>query len=322
MSIQSRLDPEFWDVIASLPSYGFDWASVSLDQIADARGRLRVFRPPADPALLRSDVRAVSVPGPEGAPEVPLRIYSPKGGGAGLPCIYWIHGGGYMSGSAMDPDLRLDRWVQQIGCVAVSVEYRLAPETPFPGPLEDVHAGLQWVAEHPGELGIDPAKLAIGGASAGAGLAAGLALLVRDRGEIPVIFQVLIYPMIDDRFVTVSSTMETIGWTVAASRLGWLAYLGSPPAGPDVSPYAAPARADDLHRLPPAFICVGELDIFRDEDIEFALRLSDAEVPTELHLYPGVPHAFENSAPEIAVSKQLSRDVDNALATAFRRARS
>ena len=159
-----------------------------------------------------------------------------------------------------------------------------------------------------------------GGGSAGAGLAAGLALIVRDRGEIPVIFQLLTYPMIDDRFVTVSSTMDTIGWTVAASRLGWSAYLGVPPGSDGVSPYAAPARAADLSGLPPAFICVGALDIFRDEDIEYARRLSDAGIPTELHVYPGVPHAFEISAPGIAVSMRFSRDVTDALGTAFGRA--
>jgi acetyl esterase/lipase len=320
MSVELRLDPEFREVIAAMPSYGFDWASVSIDQIPDARARLRVVRPPLDPALITSEVRDVSVPGPDGAPEVALRIYRPKGGGSNLPCIYWVHGGGYFTGSAMDPDARLDRWVSQIGCVAVSVEYRLAPETPFPGPLDDVHAGLQWVANNPSELGIDASKLAIGGGSAGGGLAAGLALLVRDRGEIPVIFQLLVYPMIDDRFLTVSSTMDTIGWTVAASRLGWSAYLGVPPGSDGVSPYAAPARAEDLSGLPPAFVCVGDLDIFRDEDIEYARRLSDAGVPTELHVYPGVPHAFENSAPEVAVSRHFSRDITDALGTAFARA--
>jgi acetyl esterase/lipase len=322
MSVESRLDPEFREVIAALPGYGFDWASVSIDQIAEARARLRVLRPPLDPALIESEVRDISVPGPEGAPDVPLRIYRPKGGGNHLPCIYWVHGGGYMFGTAMDPDARLDRWVNEIGCVAVSVEYRLAPETPFPGPLDDVYAGLQWVAKNPSELGIDASKLAIGGGSAGGGLAAGLALAVRDRGEIPVIFQLLIYPMIDDRFVSVSSTMETIGWTTAASRLGWSCYLGVAPGSDGVSPYAAPARAEDLSGLPPAFICVGDLDNFRDEDLEYARRLSDAGIPTELHIYPGVPHAFENSAPEIAVSLRFSRDITDALGTAFARARS
>jgi acetyl esterase/lipase len=321
MSIESRLDPEFRDVIAGLPANGIDWASVSVDQIAEVRGRLRVLRPSLDPALITSEVRDISVPGPEGAPDVALRVYRPKGGGSTLPCIYWIHGGGYIAGSAMDPDARLDRFVNQIGCVAVSVEYRLAPESPFPGPLDDAYAGLQWVARNPSELGIDASRLAIGGGSAGAGLAAALALLVRDRGEIPVIFQLLIYPMIDDRFVTISSTMETIGWTVAANRLGWTAYLGAPPGSEGVSPYAAPARAGDLRGLPPAFVCVGDLDIFRDEDIEYARRLSDAGIPTELHVYPGVPHGFENSAPEIAVSKRFSRDIADALGTAFARAR-
>jgi acetyl esterase/lipase len=319
MSVESRLDPEFRQVIEALPNYGFDWTSVSIDQIAEARGRLRIVRPPLDPALITSEVRDISVPGPEGAPEIALRIYRPRAGGSHLPCIYWIHGGGYITGSALDPDARLDRFVNQIGCVAVSVEYRLAPETPFPGPLDDVYAGLKWVAENPSELGIDASKLAIGGGSAGAGLAAGLALIVRDRGEIPVIFQLLIYPMIDDRFVTVSSTMDTIGWTVAANRLGWSAYLGVAPGSDGVSPYAAPARAEHLGGLPPAFICVGDLDIFRDEDIEYARRLADAGVPTELHVYPGVPHGFENSAPGIGVAMRFSRDIADALARAFER---
>jgi acetyl esterase/lipase len=175
-----------------------------------------------------------------------------------------------------------------------------------------------WTAQHAAELGIDPARIAIAGASAGGGLAAGLALLARDRGEVNACLQLLIYPMIDDRCTSASSQMgEAAIWSRGANLLGWRAYLGHEPGAVDVSPYAAAARATDLAGLPPAFIGVGTLDVFRDEDIEYAARLLAAGVPTELHVYPGAPHGFESFAPGAAVSQRFSRDIDDALRRAL-----
>ena len=176
---------------------------------------------------------------------------------------------------------------------------------------------MAWTAAHAGELGIDPERIAIVGQSAGGGLAAALALLVRDRGEIPLCFQLLIYPMIDDRNTTPSSHLVTKVWTRETNLLGWRCYLGHEPGIADVSPYAAPSRAEDLRGLAPAFIGVGTLDVFRDENIDYAQRLLAAGVPTELHVYAGAPHGFEGLAPQAAVSQRFNRDIAEALRRAL-----
>jgi acetyl esterase/lipase len=175
----------------------------------------------------------------------------------------------------------------------VSVEYRLAPETAYPGPLDDCYAGLRWTLEHAEELGIAPDRIGISGVSAGGGLAAALALLARDRAEVPVAFQLLECPMIDDRQTTSSSQLDGLPiWSREANEFGWRSYLGDLYGG-DVPAYAAAAHATDLSGLPPALVIVGGADGFRDEDIEYALRLNQAGVPTELHVLPGAPHGVQ-----------------------------
>jgi len=226
-------------------------------------------------------------------PRVVVRVHRPRGASGPLPAIVQIHGGGYVLGSYEMDDPRFDRWSPELGVIGVSVEYRLAPETPWPGPLEDCYAALAWTHAHAAELGIDPARIGIGGVSAGGGLAAALALLARDRGEVPVAFQVLECPMIDDRRVTVSSQLDgLLVWSRESNAYGWRAYL-SDLYGTDVHYTAAPARADDLSGLPPALVIVGGADGFRDEDITYALRLSQAGVPTALHVIPGAPHGVQ-----------------------------
>jgi acetyl esterase/lipase len=224
-----------------------------------------------------------------------------------------MHGGGLVVGSNRGDDLRFDRWCQKLNCVGVSVEYALAPESRYPAPLEDCYAGLYWLRRNAGELGVDPDRIGIGGASAGAGLAAGLALLARDRGEIPIAFQALIYPMIDDRQITISSGWADPVWPPQSNRYGWDSYLGDL-AGEDVPIYAAAARARDLRDLPPTFISVGALDGFADEDIDYATRLRHAGVATELHVYPGAPHGFDSLTPGTAIARQASRDIEAWLA--------
>lgn len=222
---------------------------------------------------------------------VVVRVHRPRALSGVVPCFYSIHGGGYVIGDRGMDDLKLDRWCRWFGIVGVSVEYRRAPETPFPGPLDDCYAGLQWVVDHHDELGIDPARIGIGGVSAGGGLAAALALLARDRGKIDLRFQLLDCPMIDDRQSTPSSQLdELVIWSRESNTFGWRAYLGELYGTNDVPYLAAPARAADLSGLPPTYVCVGGADGFRDEDIEYALRLGQAGVPTELHVYPGAPH--------------------------------
>jgi acetyl esterase/lipase len=199
-------------------------------------------------------------------------------------------------------------WVSEIGAVAVSVEYRLAPEHPHPAPVDDCYAGLVWTSKHADELGIDPSRLIIAGASAGGGLAAGTALMARDRGGPALSHQILMCPMLDDRGVTPSS-QELDGegvWDRTSNLTGWTALLGDARGGPDVSPYAAPARAQDLTGLPPAFIDVGSVETFRDEDIDYAARLSRAGVSVEFHVWPGGFHGFDMIAPQSALG-QIAR---------------
>ncbi len=222
---------------------------------------------------------------------VTIRVHRPVGATGLLPCIYSIHGGGYVIGSNTMDDARFDAWCQSLQIVGVSVEYRLAPETPFPGPLEDCYAGLRWVREHHVEIGVDPERIAVAGVSAGGGLAAALALLARDRGEIPLMFQLLECPMLDDRRVTGSSQLEGLAiWNRDSNEFGWRCYLGDLYGSPEVPAHAAPARADDLAGLPPAYVCVGTADGFRDEDILYAMRLMEAGVAADLHVYSGAPH--------------------------------
>jgi acetyl esterase/lipase len=226
-------------------------------------------------------------------PRVVVRVHRPRGVAGPLPCIYSIHGGGYILGSYDMDDAKFDRYCVKFPCVGVSVEYRLSPEAAYPGPLEDCYAGLRWTFEHADELGIDPARIGISGVSAGGGLAAGLALLARDRGEVPVKFQLLECPMIDDRQTTSSSQLDGLPiWSREANTFGWKAYLGDLYGG-DVPAYAAAARATDLAGLPPAMVIVGGADGFRDEDIDYALRLNQAGVPAELHVLPGAPHGVQ-----------------------------
>jgi acetyl esterase/lipase len=221
-----------------------------------------------------------------------------------------MHGGGYVFGTYAGDDPRFDRWCKQLNCVGISVEYRLAPETPYPGPIEDCYAGLVWAYREAANLNIDPTRLGIGGASAGGGLAAALALLTRDRGEVPLAFQLLVYPMIDDKMVTRSSSWPVPVWPPQSNERGWAAYLGDLVGTDSIPMYAAPARAAELAGLPPAFVSVGALDGFFDEDVDYAMRMTHAGVPTELHVYPGAPHGFDSLVPGSGVSRRAQAAMD------------
>ena len=258
-------------------------------------------------------------PGPEAAQEVPVRVYRPVGGSGTLPGLLWIHGGGHVLGGVEEDDLACQHVCEAVGCVVVSVAYRLAPEHPFPAPLEDCYAALTRMARNASELGLDPARIAIAGASSGGGLAAGLALLARDRGEVLVAFQALIYPMVDDRGATPSSRQITDPrvWNRQSNINSWRAYVGEAVGGEGVSSYAAAARATNLSGLPPTYIAVGTLDLFLDEDIEYARRLMEAGVPTELHVYPGLFHGSEVFVPTAASSVRFIDDRDAVLKRAL-----
>ena len=249
-----------------------------------------------------------AVPGPDGAPDISVRIFRPAATGT-RPGIYFIHGGGMILGNVEGESAAATAICDQVGAVVVSVEYRLAPEDPHPAQVHDCYAGLAWMVRHAGELGIDPGRVAIYGASAGGGLAIATALLARDRGFPALSFLMPIYPMIDDRNETASShEIVDIGiWDRAGNIEAWKWYLGD--GQPDG--YAAPTRAEDLAGLPPTFIDVGTVDLFRDEDIEFATRLMQAGVPTELHVNPGAYHGSENFAAEAPLSRRIwARRID------------
>jgi acetyl esterase/lipase len=279
------LDDEIAPALAAAP-VGFELSADALPAMRAARSEMFAALELSD-AVVRTD-HVVSID-----PRVVVRVHRPKGVDGPLPCIYSIHGGGYVLGSYDMDDAKFDRQCGHFPCVGVSVEYRLAPETPYPGPLDDCYAGLRWTYEHAAELGIAPDRIGISGVSAGGGLAAALALLARDQGEVPVAFQLLECPMLDDRQVTSSSRLDGLPiWSREANEFGWRSYLGDRYGG-DVPAYAAAARATDLAGLPPALVIVGGADGFRDEDIEYALRLNQAGVPTELHVLPGAPHGVQ-----------------------------
>jgi acetyl esterase/lipase len=323
MSFRSNLDPELAPGVAFFEALGL--VELTLASIPARRAEFKqMFTAmramiPANPNVTHEDRR---IPGPAGAPELLVRIYRPVAVAAApalRPCLYWIHGGGMILGDIGMDDANCAAYAEQLGCVVVSVEYRLAPEHPHPAPVEDCYAGLTWTAEHAKELGIDRARIAIAGASAGAGLAAGTALVARDRGGPALIFQCLIYPMLDDRNITESSREFSAipSWSRESNLVGWSALLGDEMGKPGVSPYAAPSRATDLSRLPPAIVQVGELEVFRDEDIEYATRLMQAGVPAELHVYPGAVHGWDSMVPMAGVSKRMVADRMSALQRAF-----
>jgi acetyl esterase/lipase len=225
-------------------------------------------------------------------------LFRPTGVTGRAPALLWIHGGGYVIGSAAQDDDLCRRYARELGAIIASVDYRLAPDHQYPIPLEDCYSALQWLVRLPS---VDPARVAIGGASAGGGLAAALALLTRDRGEIPLTAQVLVYPMLDDR--TVGRHLDSPGlrlWNQSSNKYGWSAYLGG--ADPEV---AVPARREDLSGLPPAWLGVGTFDLFHDEDLAYAERLKAAGVRCEVEVVPGAFHGFDGIVPKAHVSRSF-----------------
>ena len=306
MAPRDQLHPDLAAAIAQFP-----FEHVTAELLPSLRGAF-----PAVPGL--SDAVARHDHEVPGEPPVPVRVHRPVAADDSLPCVYSIHGGGYVLGSYVMDDPYFDDLCPRLGLVGVSVEYRLAPDTPYPGPLEDCYRGLRWTYDNAAELGIDRDRIGVRGVSAGGGLAAALALLARDRGEVPLAFQLLDCPMLDDRQATASSQVDGLPvWSRESNTFGWQSYLG-PLYGTDDIPYtAAAARADDLTGLPPAFVSVGSVDGFLDEDVDYALRLNHAGVPAELHVYPGACHGYQ-MAPTCEITAQARRDADDWLARQIR----
>ncbi len=301
--IVAQLDPELAEALADFPDMNI-WENLPAARAlyAEKNRQIQENMPEVESVIVEERL----IPRLSEGGDVPVRIYSPAKPVGKSPVLLWVHGGGYVAGSAYNDDYRFKQMVEVVGCIIVSIEYRLAPEYPFPASLEDCYSVLVWLSTGPDVLRIDPSRIAIGGISAGGGLASALALLARDRGEVTVIFQMLLCPMIDDRNITASSYAITDArvWNRECNLNGWRAYLGPDSDTDNISPYAAVARAKDLRNLPPAYISTGTIDLFVDENIEYAQRLIRSGVLTELHLSPGGFHAFEYMVPDAAISKR------------------
>jgi acetyl esterase len=299
------VDPELAAVVPLIPNLSFTDLERSRRTLADM---IAAF--PIDLTGVRVEDR--SIPGPDGAPEVPVRIFTPTTPAMEpRPGVMDIHGGGFAVGTvALDDGPNADI-ARAVDSVVVSVDYRLAPETPFPGPVEDCYAALVWFVGHAAELGVDPDRIAVLGDSAGGGLAATTALLARDRGGPRLAMQVLLEPELDDRLDTASmrAGSDTVGWDNNQAVASWRHYLGDTPA----TVYAAPARMVDLSGLPPTYLSVNELDCLRDEGLDYAKRLMIAGVSTELHCWPGAFHGFASLVPTAGIAVRAADGVHAAL---------
>ena len=301
----SKIDAELKAALDLLPEA---LGNISRDNIVAVREMMAAQNVPAVETDLVIDERMA------GADNVRLLVYRSAEQRVGA-AVLWIHGGGYILGAAEDDRARLI--AEHLGCTVVSVDYRLAPEHPFPAGVEDCYSSLVWMGQHAIDLHIDPARIAVGGASAGAGMAAGLALMNRDRGGPQLAFQLLLYPMIDNLHDTVSGQyIDHPVWNQQTSFNAWEMYLNGTP-GVDASPYAAATRAADLAGLPPTYICVGSEDLFRDECIDYARRLIAAGVPSELAVFPGLFHGGDIFVPDARISQRLRQSFLQALADAL-----
>lgn len=309
-------DPEIAPMVPMLPTVS-DWS----DMPAARRGMAKMFEklgaagltPPAGVTW-----QDRPIPGPEGAPDVTVRVYRPPGNAEPRPGVIHIHGGGFCVGSIETEHLGAAATCAKTDAVVASVDYRLAPENPFPAGLEDCYATLRWMHAEARELGVDPERIGVSGQSAGGGIAAGLTLLARDRGGPAICYQVLGIPELDDRLETPSMRQftDTPLWNRPNAIVSWQYYLGENSS--EVSPYAAPARAEDLSGLPPAYIATMEFDPLRDEGIQYAMRLLEFGVSVELHQFPGTFHgsALVGNA---EVSKRAAREMTDALKRGLRR---
>ena len=310
MDTRHLVDPEVWPIVELLPFREFDHATLAVER-SDMAARFADAPEPPLPATVRAATRADSS-------GIELYHFDPDPGATGRAALYHVHGGGMILGSAKDMQAAPSAIAAALHIPVISVEYRLAPESPVPGPQQDCLDGLAWLVANADELGIDPARIGIIGESAGGGLAAATALMARDTGGPKLAAQVLIYPMLDHRTGGEAcrwnnrSTGEWV-WNRAANQFGWEALRGNYPAEDARKGWFSPALADDLAGLPPTLLLTGSLDLFFDEDLDYARRLVDAGVPLELHSYPGAIHAF-NMMAEAGISQAFNRDMVGGIA--------
>lgn len=300
---------ELIDPALRAPLEQFPGLDITRENVAQIRAGMASMPKAETPFAIKSEAMTVAA-----EVEVPVMVYR-ESDRPNQPALLWVHGGGYLFGSADDERAKVIAHTHDV--TVVSVDYRMAPEHPFPAGPNDCYAVLGWLFSEDCPLDVDRSRIAIGGASAGGGMSAGLALMNRDKDNHPVVFQLLIYPMIDNLHATASGSLEGHAiWNRKTSFNAWEMYLDGVP-GEQASPYAAASRASNLSGLPPAFVCVGAEDLFRDEDIEYARRLIAAGVPTELLVVPGVYHAAEGMAPDAPVSQRLNQSIMTAIGHAL-----
>jgi acetyl esterase/lipase len=307
-SIHPPYDAELAPVVESVAGSGA--MTITLEALPALRDNIGLFVP-SDDTLRRGgavELEPVTFPGAQSELDLDALLLRPAGGVTSGVGVLYIHGGGMVTGNHRFGLEEVAAWVEELGVVALSIDYRLAPEHPHPTPVEDCYAGLVWARDHAADLGFDAGRLLVAGVSAGGGLAAGVALLARDRLLPPILGQILLEPMLDDRLDTPSS-FELDGdgiWDRQANLVGWTALLGDARGGPDVSPYAAPARAEDLSGLAPAYLDVGSVEVFRDEVVSYAARIWQAGGTAELHVWSGGFHGFDLFAPGSALAQEAA----------------
>jgi len=298
----STIHPELQTIARKLPAITYSRKNLWLMNWV-----MRLRPAPKMPADIV--IKNVFIPAQTDQARIRLRIYQPRSRTAPTSALLWLHGGGYVLGNPEQDDEYCAQYGRELGITVVSVDYRYAPKYPFPIGLEDSYAALAWVAAQTQSLSIDAQHIAIGGASAGGGLAAALAQLAHDRQEINPVFQLLVYPMLDDRTVLRSDLSDKtyLAWDQKSNRFGWESYLGQPCGGEDLPAYAVPARREDLSGLPPAWLGVGTQDLFYDENVAYTQRLKACAVPCEIEIVPGAFHGFDVFDPKLSLVQAFRR---------------
>jgi acetyl esterase/lipase len=304
----SKIHPQLQPAAKKYPKFPFNQRTLWLFKLLTA-----LMPAPKTPVDLH--IENVFIPGPDERSKIRLRIYQPVSAPAPRPALLWLHGGGYVIGKPEIDESCCTLYAREAGITVVSVDYRLAPKHPSPAALDDSYAALKWVADQARQLGVDKQRIAVGGESAGGGLAAALAQLAHDRREIQPVFQLLVYPMLDDRTALRAEIddSQNVTWSLQSNRFGWEAYLGQECGGPEAPAYAVPARREDLSGLPPAWIGVGDLDLFHDEDVAYAQRLRDSGVACEQQVVPGAFHGFDVLAPQAPLVRDFRQTQVRAL---------
>lgn len=293
--------------------------SISARKLAVLRRVTQLRGTPRPPKRKGVTIEDIEVPNLDGGPDTRVRLYRPADSDGPVPAMLWLHGGGLIMGTAQMDQRSNIAIVRDLGIAVASVDYRLAPENPFPAAMNDCYSALRWLHDEATALGIRSDRIAVGGSSAGGGLAAGLVQLVHDRDEAWVVFQLLIYPMLDDRTVTRTDleTSDVRVWSAASNEFGWSSYLGAKPGSNEVEPSAVPARREELSGLPPAWVGVGTIDLFHDEDVDYVSRLAAAGVECEVHVVDGAFHGFDVVSPLAGVAREFRRSYLEALRRAL-----